>query len=187
MANVLLINETYIKKYTMINGAVDANLLYPAIYLAQDKYLHPYLGTNLFEKIKDDVANNTLAGDYETLVQDYVRPVVLWYTMQEVTPYLAYKLDNGSLVQRTSDDAQPVTDTVMKDLIDRCRANAEMYSRLLCDYLCANSSLFPEYTNNVWPQRAPITYNRSSNTYIISSGNSATGLDYGERRLSQIP
>ena len=40
---VLFISDVYIKKYTIVNGAVDPNLLYPSVYLAQDKYLAPYL------------------------------------------------------------------------------------------------------------------------------------------------
>ena len=61
MAEVLFISDVYIKKYTIVNGAVDPNLLYPSVYLSQDKYLAPYLGDSLFEKLKDDIANNTLA------------------------------------------------------------------------------------------------------------------------------
>lgn len=171
---VLFISDVYIKKYTIVNGAVDPNLLYPSVYLAQDKYLAPYLGDSLFEKLKDDIANNTLAGDYQTLVNDYCRKVVLWWTMVEAIPSLTYKLDNATLVQRTSEDATPISDTVMKDAIDRAKSNAETYTKRLVDYLCANASLFPEYSDNVWPQRSPIGATKSSSNFIFSSGNSAT-------------
>jgi len=105
MAEVLFINDVYVKKYTTINGAVDPNLLYPSIYLSQDKYLSAYLGTSLYTKLKDDIADNTLSGDYQTLVDDYARRVVLWWTMVEALPSLTYKVDNGTLVQRQSEDS----------------------------------------------------------------------------------
>ncbi len=73
MAEVLLISENYVKKYTTINGSVDPNLLYPSIYLAQDKWLLPFLGTDLLNKIKNDVANNTIAGNYQILLEDYIQ------------------------------------------------------------------------------------------------------------------
>lgn len=188
MAEVLFISEVYIKKYTQVNGAVDSNILYPSVYLAQDKYLLPYLGTNLYDKLKDDVANNTLSGNYATLMNDYVRRVVLWWTMVEVMPYLTYKLDNGTLVQRTSEDAQPVSDRVFKDMIDRASNNAQHYTGLLVDFLCANSSLFAEYNNNVFPQRAPLQIQKGGNNYIFSHGNTATSRgNYGEVRINQIP
>lgn len=188
MAEILFINDVYIKKYTQVNGAVDSNILYPSVYLAQDKYLLPYLGTNLYEKLKTDISNNTLSGNYLTLVDDYVRRVVLWWSMVEVLPFLTYKLDNGTLVQRTSEDAQPVPDRVFKDMVDRAANNAEHYTGLLVDYLCMNSNLFPEYSNNVFPQRAPIQIKKANSEYIFSCGNTATSrTNYGEIRLSQIP
>jgi hypothetical protein len=189
MAEVLFISDVYIKKYTIVNGAVDPNLLYPSVYLSQDKYLAPYLGDSLFEKLKDDIANNTLAGNYQTLVDDYCRKVVLWWTMVEAIPSLTYKLDNATLVQRTSEDATPISDTVMKDAIDRAKSNAETYTKRLVDYLCANSQLFPEYSNNVWPQRSPIGSTKSSSNFIFSNGNSATntrGTQNGNL-LSKLP
>ena len=88
MAEVLLISENYIKKYTTVNGSVDPNLLYPSIYLAQDKWLLPFLGTNLLNKIKDDVANNTIAGNYQILLEDYIQKCLLWWVMVDVTPNL---------------------------------------------------------------------------------------------------
>ncbi len=38
MAEILFISDVYIKKYTQVNGAVDSQLLYPSVYLAQDKF-----------------------------------------------------------------------------------------------------------------------------------------------------
>jgi len=145
------------------------------------------LGTNLYEKIKNDVANNTLAGDYLTLVDDYARRVVLWWSMVEAAPALTYKIDNATMVQRTSEDSQPVPDVVFKDQLNKWQQNAEHYTSLMVDYLCANSALFPEYSNNVWPQRCPIGIQKGSNTYIFSSGNTASSRTYGDRRISQIP
>jgi hypothetical protein len=188
MAEILFINDVYIKKYTQVNGAVDSNILYPAVYLAQDKYLLPYLGTNLFEKLKDDVANSTLSGNYETLVNDYVQRVVLWWTMVEVMPFLTYKLDNGTLVQRTSEDAAPVSDRVFKDMLERAVNNAEHYTGLLVDFLCAYSNLFPEYNNNVFPQRCPIQIKKANSAYIFSCGNTVlSNTNYGNVRINQIP
>jgi hypothetical protein len=187
MAEVLFINDVYIKKYTTINGAVDPNLLYPAIYLSQDKYLSAYLGTSLYTRLKDDILNDDLAGNYQILVDDYARRVVLWWTMVEAFPTLTYKIDNGTLVQRTSEDSSPVSDTVFKDMLNRARANAEYYTALMVEYLCANSSLFPEYSNNVSPQRAPLQMRQSSNTYIFSRGNTATNQESFDYRLSQLP
>ena len=186
MAEVLFISDVYIKKYTQVNGAVDSNLLYPAVYLAQDKYLQPWLGTALYEKLKTDIASNTLTGAYQTLVDDYCRKVVLWWTMVEAMPSLTYKLDNGTYVQRTSEDAQPMNDGVMKDMILRFRNNAEYYTGLLFDYLCAHSAVFPEYSTNTWPQRPPLQ-RRQPFGYEFSPANGVNGPAHEYRPLNFIP
>lgn len=187
MAEVLFINDTYIKKYTSVNGSVDPNLLYPSILLAQDKYLEVYLGTNLMDKLKSDVENNTLAGNYLVLMDEYVRKCLLWFTMVEVIPYLTYKIDNGTLVQRTSEDTQSIDGGAMKDLISRNQINADYYRKRLVDYLCANSSLFPEYNTNNWPDISPISTQGPSAGYTFSTGNTATSRQGGYKRLDQIP
>lgn len=186
MAEILFISDVYIKKYTQVNGAVDSNLLYPSVYLAQDKYLQPWLGTVLYEKLKTDIAGGTLSGNYETLVQDYCQKVVLWWTMVEALPSLVYKLDNGTFVQRTSEDSSPISDATMKDTIVRYRSNAEYYTGLLYDYLCANSALFPEYSANVWPQRSPLQ-SRQPFSYDFSRSFGVDGPPYVGRRIDFIP
>ncbi len=46
---------------TTVNGSVDPNILYPSVYLAQDKWLLPFLGTDLLNKIKARQAEMDLA------------------------------------------------------------------------------------------------------------------------------
>ena len=108
--------------------------------------------------------------------------------MVEVTPMLCYRMDNGTLVQRQSEDTVPISDAVMKDMIDRARQNAEHYSTLLVDYLCANSALFPEYQESVWPERSPRTDVTNSLNYQFSSGNTATSYvpTYSRTMHSQV-
>lgn len=189
MAEILFINDQYIKKYTQVNGSVDPNLLYPSIILAQEKYLMPYLGTSLYNKLKDDIENNTLAGNYQILMDNYVRRVVLWAMMVEVLPYLTYKIDNGSLVQRSAEESDSIDDGILKEFMDRSQANADFYRGLLTDYLCANSSLFPEYSNNQFPDRNPLNSSNKFSSYMISGGNTYTSRSsrWGDRNIDQIP
>lgn len=173
---VLLITADYIKKYTEVNGAVDPNVMKPAIYLAQDKYLTRYLGSNLLQRLKDDVVNQTLTGDYEVLLDSYVRKSLLWWTMVELLPSLLYKLDNGSIVQRESDDTNAVSREEMETIRDRARDNAVYYTQRLIDYLCHNSSLFVEYNNNTFPELAPSSSISTESGIVFSDGYQTTRL-----------
>jgi hypothetical protein len=165
---ILLINEDVLKKYTPLTDAVDPNLIRPCIYVAQDMYLQNFLGTNLINKIKDDVANDTLSGNYEILLNEYILKLLIWWTMVELYPSLLYKHDNGNLVSRQSEDTTPVTKGEMESLKEKARENARFYTNRMVNYLRFNSSLFPEYTNNtndnIFPDRNP--YGKSS--FLIS-------------------
>jgi len=165
---ILLINEELLKKYTPLTDAVDPNLIRPCIYVAQDMYLQNFLGTNLTNKLKDDVANGTLDNQYETLLNDYVIKLLIWWVMVELYPSLLYKHDNGNLVSRQSEDTTPVTKGEMESLKEKARENARFYTNRMVNYLRFNSSLFPEYTNNtndnIFPDRNP--YGKSS--FLVS-------------------
>jgi len=175
---VLLINVDYIKKFTNVNGSVDPNVLIPCITLAQDKWVSPYLGDDLMAKLKSDVSGAGTAGNYTTLLDNYVRRCVCWWALVEAIPNLTYKIDNGTIVQRDSEDVTVVPDNVMKDMVNRVQGNARYYTKRLVEYLCANSSLFPEYSSNQSPERCPRTQVSGQFNYGISSGNTATGRDY---------
>jgi hypothetical protein len=165
---ILLINEELLKKYTPLTDAVDPNIIRPCIYVAQDMYLQNFLGTNLTNKLKDDVANNTLADQYETLLNDYVIKLLIWWVMVELYPSLLYKHDNGNLVSRQSEDTTPVTKGEMESLKEKARENARFYTKRMVDYLRFNTNLFPEYTNNtdnnIFPDMNP--YGKSN--FLIS-------------------
>ncbi len=165
---ILLINEELLKKYTPLTDAVDPNLIRPCIYVAQDMYLQNFLGTNLTNKLKDDVANNTLTDQYATLLNDYVIKLLIWWVMVELYPSLLYKHDNGNLVSRQSEDTTPVTKGEMESLKEKARENARFYTKRMVDYLRFNTNLFPEYTNNtdnnIFPDMNP--YGKSN--FLVS-------------------
>lgn len=169
----LFVSFEYFKAMTPLNDQVDDNLISPCMLLAQDKYLAPYLGDALYEKLAADIPSPT--GEYLTLMQNYVIDVVVWGTMLELTPNLAYRYNNGTLSQHESEDSSPVSDDIMKDMIARAKHNLNHYTERLADYLCSNSSLLPEYSSNTGSQRCPIKYRPGGTTYLISDGRSATG------------
>jgi len=187
-AEILLINVDYVKKLTAINQAVDDNFIKAAMYIAQDKWIQPYLGDDLMAKLKADTDAGTIANPYLLLRDTYCAKAIVWWTAVELLPYLTYKIDNGTLVQRISEDSQPVTDQVSKDMIDRARTNAQYYTQRIIDYLCANSASFPEYSSNAWPERSPRTNVKGAMVFSISDGNTASSRTGNTNiRLSQIP
>jgi len=169
---ILLITEDYVKKYSQIAGAIDFDHIVPHIIVSQDKYLETVLGTDLIQKIKTDADAGTITGIYSTLLDTYIRRPLMWWTLYEAAPFLKVKIDNGSIVVRTSEDTQPVSDTEMQSVRSAFRNNAEFYTNKLYEYICANNSSIPEYSSNVHPDKSPLAPKQGYVPFEISgSGN----------------
>ena len=152
---VLFISEDTIKKSTTINGNVDVELLLPYIKVAQDLHVHPLLGTDLYDKIQSDISGSSLAGNYQNLVDVYIQPVLIHYSLYECLPFLSYKIMNKDIVRKISETstAAPLEDIIY--LRDITKNTAEFYAKRMVDYLRNNTDLFAEYNTNTDEDMSP--------------------------------
>lgn len=186
----ILIPLDYIKKVTPINSPVDDNLLNPAAYIAQDKWVRPVLGDALYAKIVTDTAAETIAGVYLLLRDTYMADAIAWWSYVEALPHMTYKIDNGAIAQRISEDTQPIDASILNRLLDSGRINAGYYTKRLEDYLCAHSEDYPELSTNTEEQRSPVDNNGSVPLVMFSTGNSASstrGGYVGRNLLRHLP
>ena len=155
--SVLFIDEDYIKRYSTINGSVDPTFLEPRLIIAQDKWIQPILGTNLYQTIKAAIVADNLSANQKTLLEDFIMRATLHWAILEILPSMLYKINNGALSTYNSEDSAPISRSELDRLVEEQRNNAQFYSERLIDYLCANSSLFPEYnTRTSNDQMCPI-------------------------------
>lgn len=167
-AEVLFVNADYLKRMTQLNGAVDEDWFLPAVVVAQDKWIQAYLGSKLYNKLRDDIRSGTLAGDYVTLMDSYVRKATTWWTMVELIPNLYVQLANGGLVIRTQENTAAISPSDLKREVERARDNAKFYTRRMYEYLCNNTTLFPEYTTSDAGEMCPIPATYTQNGYSIT-------------------
>ena len=95
MATVLFITRTDLVKNSIIDGNVDTDKFIQFVKVAQEIEIQNYLGTKLYDKIGADISGAGLAGNYLTLVNEYVQPMLIWYAQAEYIPYAAYQIKNG--------------------------------------------------------------------------------------------
>ena len=152
MAYVLFISEDKLKDSTAINMNVDVQFLLPYVRIAQEKYIETKLGTNLFEAIQGMISGGTIGNvanaNYKILLDDYIADVLIHYSFYEVLPFLRYKVQNNNVVSKTAENSNPLSRTEAQDLRSEVSNTAQFYTERLVDYLCNNSSLFPEYSTN---------------------------------------
>jgi hypothetical protein len=151
----LFISPDDLVKRTAINGNVDRDQMVQFIKIAQDLHIQALVGTALYNTLKDDVLNNTLTGNYETLMTDYVQDVLVHYAMVEILPFLAYKVSNGGIFKKQSENSEGIEKSELEYLIQKERDTAEHYGRRLVSYLTFYGSLTPEYYENQNGQMYP--------------------------------
>jgi len=144
----LLIARTDIAKYTSLDGNIDYDKILPFVKTAQDIWIQQYTGTNLLVKIKNDILNDTLTGNYLSIVNTFLKPMLIHFTMIEYLPFASFQISNQGVNQRTVENGQVATQENIQYLTEKYKRIAENYAQRFIDYMNFNNNLFPEYLNN---------------------------------------
>tara|TARA_R100001460_G_scaffold99527_1_gene142806 strand:+ start:92 stop:595 length:504 start_codon:yes stop_codon:yes gene_type:complete len=149
MAEALLISRSDITKHTSLNGSIDVDVYLNYIKIAQDKHIQQFLGTDLFESIQSKITGGTLTGDYLNLVTEYVKPMLIHWSMVEALPFLGIQIANNGIFRPTSENGSALPKEEVDYLIEKERDTAQYYTERFIDYMSHNAaSKFPEYYTN---------------------------------------
>jgi hypothetical protein len=144
----LLITTDDMLRYSNLSGNVDTDKFIQYIGIAQDIHIQRLLGTDLLEKIQADIIASSLSGNYLTLVTNWVKPALIHWALVEFLPMAGITVGNGGIYRHEPENASALTKEDVDSLVNQEKDFAVYYSNRLVDYLCNNSSLFPEYTSN---------------------------------------
>lgn len=145
---VLLVTPADIKRFTALNGNVDQDKFLQFVKIAQDIHIQQYLGTQLFDKIKEDIVAETLANPYLALLNDYIKPMVIHWALVEFLPFSSVIIGNKGVYKQTAENGETVSKSEIDSLGAKQRDLAQYYTRRFIDFMCFNSATFPEYLNN---------------------------------------
>ena len=114
MSYPLFITTNDIPKFTALNGNTDVDKYLQFCQIAQDIHIQNFLGSNLYEKISNDITAGTLSGNYLTLVNDHIKKMLIHYTMVEYLPWAAYTISNNGIYKKSSENSE----TISKNEVD---------------------------------------------------------------------
>jgi hypothetical protein len=166
MATALFISRTDLVKNSIIDGNTDTDLLIQYVKISQEIHIQSALGSKLYNKISEDIVSNTLIGDYLALVTDYVQPMLIHYAMVDFLPFCAYQVKSGGIYKHSSENSETVNKDEVDFLVQKERNFAEHYTRRFVDFMCFNSTKFPEYTSNTDSDIRPDKDSNSS-TWVL--------------------
>ena len=150
MATGLMISRKDIVKFTSLNGNIDTDKFIQYILIAQETHIQNYLGSKLYDKIKSDIEGSSLAGNYLTLVNTYIKPMLCHWALVEFLPYAAYTISNKGIFKHNSENAINADKNEVDFLIEKERNIAQYYTDRFIDFMSFEApSKYPEYfTNN---------------------------------------
>ena len=145
----LFISILDLKKKSILSGNVDPDKIIQFVEVAQDTHIQNYLGGKLYDKMQTLILDNTISdagnADYKTLLDEYVKPMLIWFTQSDYMPFAAYQVSNGGVFKHRSENSDSITTEELNILVRRATETAEFYTRRFMDYMDHNSHLYPEY------------------------------------------
>ncbi len=145
----LFISILDLKKKSILSGNVDPDKIIQFVEVAQDTHIQNYLGGKLYDKMQTLILDNTISdagnADYKTLLNEYIKPMLIWFTQSDYMPFAAYQVSNGGVFKHRSENSDSITTEELNILVRRAQETAEFYTRRFMDYMDHNSHLYPEY------------------------------------------
>lgn len=166
MAQALFISKDDLIRQTALSGNLDFDKIVHFIKSAQDIHIHQLLGSRLYNRLQSDILGGTLSGDYETLVMDYIKPVLTQYSFLEYLPFSRYTISNKGVFKSKSENSDSTDSSDIKEMKEAARNTAESYANRMVDFLHHNNEKYPEYLTNNNEEISPKKTINFGNWYI---------------------
>jgi len=132
-----------IKDYSPLSKNIDPELIQPFIKMAETFHIRGALGQNLYDDLIDAVSGDTLTGVSYTLVQEYIIPTSIWYSLYEALPFIWTRMSAKGVTKGFSDSTTSLDKKEYEMVKQEMLEKATMYKSRLIDYLKANKSSYP--------------------------------------------
>lgn len=145
----LFFDQDYFYEESEVDENVDWKLIRPVVWRCQKVYIEELLGTPLYDVIETEIIANAGAlttGRLVTLVNTYVAPCLLYYTLMESQVSMTYKMRNRSVQTQRSGDSDEVDLQTHRYLKQEYKDIAEKFAERVEAYLIANQATYTEYT-----------------------------------------
>ena len=153
----LFIKDEDLKRNTILDGNVDTDKFKPYVKIAQEIHIQNYLGTDLYKRLQTGIISDDLTVNEETLI-GYIQNALIHWAAVDYLPFAAYTVGNGGVYKHLPENAVQVEKDEVDRLVQAERDFAQYYTQRMIDYLCDNSTLYPEYSSNTDNDINPDTY-----------------------------
>jgi hypothetical protein len=171
MAKALFITTQDIKRYSVISGSVDPDKLIFYVEIAQDTEIQNYLGTVLLEKLQALIiagtVNDPANAAYKTLLETYVKPMTIYWSLVQLMSFIPYTIANGGVYKHTSESSETVSKDEVDYLAEKYRDIAQYYTNNFINFMVYNQTTYPEYNANTNDDTYPDTSNADFGGWVL--------------------
>ena len=143
MAELLFITPQEMTSSTILSGNTDTDKYLFCILQAQITTIEPLLGSELYDKIIDDIEGVGLTGLYLELYTDFIKPITKNEALAQYIEIASYIVDNGGIYKRAGENVEVVDKNEVQYLAGKYKSLAQMYVGRFEKWICKNS--LPEY------------------------------------------
>lgn len=177
MNTIKLITNDQLTNGSPLGGNIDVDKYGFVILETQVFVIEPILGTKLYNKIVTEFEADTITGVYETLLLNYIQPIIISTVSAEYISLAGIHVANSGLYKYSPENTEAVSSKEREFLAQKQRAKADIYIERLQRFLCDGVNDIEEYDaaqdNNfdVKPDKDLNTYGgwRLSNTRDYNS------------------
>jgi len=142
---VLFLSPDSVKEQSALNINIDNKDLEVHILKTQDLCIQPLIGTQLFERIREDIINNTLVEPYSGLVDNYLNDVLVNESIRRALPFIFYSINRKGINTFSDEYSESVQHSELNHLQNIFKSDSEFYQQRTVDYLYHHSEKFPEF------------------------------------------
>lgn len=170
-----------LKEKTPVNFNVEPQLITMSIDDAQEINIQQAVGTVLYKKLETLIENGTIGetenAKYKTLLDDLIEPALIRWALVEILYFIRMKIQNKSVASENSDNSTPVDMKDLYSLKGSIKNKAEFYTERLINFLVANSSDYPEYSDNSDCDEIKPSKTQYSSGIVLGSKNKCDNLN----------
>lgn len=142
---ILLVSPKYIKDNYLVDSNVDDTLIVNAITDAQEINIQELIGTKYLKTLKTQVQTNTLTAQNRVLLDDYLLPALIRYSLYYLPLYLNNRITAAGVVTKDTDRSTAVDSKDLDDMREELKNMADFYAQRMLRYLIANKTQYADY------------------------------------------
>lgn len=122
---------------------IDSKRVLPSVLDVQETYIRPLLCDDLYDEICEQKSAGTLTALNQTLLDDYIKPVLIRYAFGDFLKRQSITVTKESVVRKMSDESEFPDFAAVKELAKTYFDYGQTYAAKLTEYLDDNSDDYP--------------------------------------------